>query len=343
MTQLAMDTPLDNSAGELPDPLQLLRMYRTMVLIRRHEERVNELYLQGRIPSTLHLYIGQEAVATGICANLRTEDYVLSTHRPHGHALAKGLEPRHLLAELFAKATGCCRAKGGSMHIGDMRVGVIPAIAIVGGNVPIASGVGLAAKMQKTDRVAVCFFGDGAANEGAWHEGLNVAAIWDLPVIFVCENNLYAASTPVSLTFKVENIADRAAAYGMPGMVVDGNDVLSVYQVGKQAIERARQGGGPTLIECKTYRLCGHSRSDPRTYRSREEEVEWQEQDPIPRFRRWLLAQGVLSAGQLEAVDRDVEEIIDEAIAFAESSPEPQIEDLYTDVFQDPPAAQAEE
>jgi len=335
MSKKDTDLPLGIGSDELPDSERLLRMYRTMVLIRRHEERVNELYLQGRIPSTLHLYIGQEAVATGVCANLRPDDYVLSTHRPHGHALAKGLEPRHLIAELFAKATGCCGAKGGSMHVGDMRVGVVPAIAIVGGSVPIASGVALAAKMQKTDRVAVCFFGEGAANEGAWHEGLNVAAIWDLPVIFVCENNLYAASTPVSLSFKIENIADRAAAYGMPGVVVDGNDVLAVYQASRQAIERARRGGGPTLIECKTYRLCGHSRSDPRTYRSREEEAEWQERDPIPRFRQWLLAEQRFFANQLNKVDQDVEEIIDEAITFAESSPEPQLADLYADVFKE--------
>lgn len=335
MTQEDTNLSLDIDANELPSAELLTRMYRTMVLIRRHEERVNELYLQGRIPSTLHLYIGQEAVATGVCANLRPDDYVLSTHRPHGHALAKGMEPRQLIAELFAKATGCCRAKGGSMHIGDVRVGMLPAMAIVGANVPIAAGVALAAKMQGTDRVAVCFFGDGAANEGAWHEGLNVAAIWDLPVVFVCENNLYAASTPVSLSFKIENIADRAAGYGMPGVVVDGNNVLAVYQAGRQAIERARQGGGPTLMECKTYRQCGHSRSDPRTYRSREEEAEWLERDPILRFRQWLLDHSPCTAEQLQEVDRNVEEIIDEAIAFAESSPEPQLADLYADVFKD--------
>jgi TPP-dependent pyruvate/acetoin dehydrogenase alpha subunit len=222
------------------------------------------------------------------------------------------------------------------MHVGDIRVGVVPAIAIVGGNVPIASGVGLAAKMQGTDNVAVCFFGDGAANEGAWHEGLNVASIWDLPVIFVCENNLYAASTPVSLSFRVDDIADRAAAYGMPGVVVDGNDILAVHEVSRQAIERARQGGGPTLIECKTYRLCGHSRSDPRTYRSRDEEAEWAERDPIPRFRQWLLDNAVSATEQLQQIEQDVEEIIDEAIEFAETSPEPQVSDLYEGVFQEP-------
>jgi len=335
MTQADTTLSLDSDAGELPSRERLLRMYRTMVLIRRHEERVNELYLQGKIPSTLHLYIGQEAVATGVCANLRPDDYVLSTHRPHGHALAKGMEPRYLIAELFARATGCCRAKGGSMHVGDVSVGMLPAIAIVGANVPIAAGVALAARMQRSDRVAICFFGDGAANEGAWHEGLNVAAIWDLPVIFVCENNLYAASTPVSLAFKIENIADRAAGYGLPGVVVDGNDVLAVYQASREAIERARQGGGPTLIECKTYRQCGHSRSDPRTYRSRQEEAEWLAWDPIPRFRQWLLAEQRFTADQLDKVDQDVEEIIEEAIAFAESSPEPQVAELYAGVFKE--------
>jgi pyruvate dehydrogenase E1 component alpha subunit len=327
--------PSGAAAGAMPAPAQLAQMYRTMVLLRRFEERVNELYLQGRIPSTLHLYIGQEAVATGVCANLRPDDYAFSTHRPHGHALAKGVSPQRLLAELYAKATGCCQAKGGSMHVGDMSVGMVPAIAIVGANVPIAAGTALAAKMQGSDRVSVCFFGDGAANEGAWHEGLNVAAIWDLPVIYVCENNLYAASTPVSLTFKVENIADRAAAYGMPGVIVDGNDVLAVFEASRAAIARARAGGGPTLLECKTYRLCGHSRSDPRTYRSKEEEAEWQQLDPIPRFHRQLATQGLCTIQQLQEIEQDVEQTLDQAIAFAESSPEPELAELYTHVFKE--------
>ncbi len=317
----------------VPDGDALRGMYRTMVLIRRFEERVNELYMQGRIPSTLHLYIGQEAVATGVCATLRQGDHVLSTHRPHGHALAKGMAPSALMAELMGKATGCCKAKGGSMHVGDMRVGMVPAIAIVGGSVPIACGFGLAAKMQRSGAVAVSFFGDGAANEGAWHEGLNLAAVWDLPVIFVCENNLYAASTPFATAFKIKDIADRAAAYGMPGRVVDGNDVLAVFQAAHEAVERARRGGGPTLIECKTYRLCGHSRSDPRTYRTREEEAEWQARDPIPRFREWLTASGTATAGELDEIAADVERTIDDAIAFGEASPPPEVADLYADVF----------
>ncbi len=335
MTNPNQIPPSGAAAAAMPAPPQLAEMYRTMVLLRRFEERVNELYLQGRIPSTLHLYIGQEAVATGVCANLRPDDYAFSTHRPHGHALAKGVSPHALMAELYAKATGCCQAKGGSMHVGDMSVGMVPAIAIVGANVPIAAGTALAAKMQGSDRVSVCFFGDGAANEGAWHEGLNVAAIWDLPVIFVCENNLYAASTPVSLTFKVENIADRAAAYGLSGVIVDGNDVLAVFEASRAAIARARAGGGPTLLECKTYRLCGHSRSDPRTYRSKEEEAEWQQLDPIPRFRRQLATQDFCTIAQLQEIEQDVEQTLDQAIAFAESSPAPELAELYTHVFKE--------
>jgi pyruvate dehydrogenase E1 component alpha subunit len=306
-----------------------------MRLIRRFEERVNELYLQGRIPSTLHLYIGQEAVATGVCSALRHDDYVLSTHRPHGHSLAKGVEPKAILAELLGKSTGCCKAKGGSMHVGDISKGVFPAIAIVGGNVPIAAGAGLAAKMRGTDQVVACFFGDGAANEGAFHEGVNVAAIWDLPVVFVCENNLYAASTPYSLAFKVDNVADRASAYGIPGVVVDGMDVLAVYQGAREAVQRAREGGGPTLLECKTYRYCGHSRSDPRNYRTREEEEEWWTRDPIPRMRRYLVDNGLASEERLDAMDASVEDTFDEALEFAEASPEPEAHELFTDVFKE--------
>jgi TPP-dependent pyruvate/acetoin dehydrogenase alpha subunit len=317
------------SNSEIP----LLDMYRTMLTIRRFEERCNYLFMQGRIPSTLHLYIGQEAVATGVCAHLRPDDYALSTHRPHGHALAKGVTPQAIMAELFAKSTGCCKAKGGSMHVGDINTGMIPAIAIVGGNLPMAAGLGLAAKRLGTDRVAVPFFGDGAANEGAFHEGLNMAAIWDLPVVFVCENNLYAASTPVSVAYKVENIAERAAAYGMPGVVVDGNDVEAVYQVAGQAIARARQGQGPTLIECKTYRLCGHSRSDPRTYRSKEEEALWETKDPIPRLGERLKASGLATDEMLAGVEREVTAVIDDAVAFAEESPPPEPEDTLKHVF----------
>lgn len=315
-----------------PD-IPLLDMYRTMLTIRRFEERCNYLYMQGRIPSTLHLYIGQEAVATGVCAHLRPDDYALSTHRPHGHALAKGVSPPAIMAELFAKKTGCCQAKGGSMHVGDISVGMVPAIAIVGANIPIAAGVGLAFKRMGTDRVAVSFFGDGAANEGAFHEGLNMAAIWSLPVVYVCENNLYAASTPVSAAFGIEDISDRAAAYGMPGVTVDGNDVEAVYQVAGEAIARARRGEGPTLIECKTYRLCGHSRSDPRTYRTKEEEALWEAKDPIPRLGNRLSELGLATDESLAAIEQEVTRLVDEAVAFAQESPSPDPAETLAHVF----------
>ena len=320
---------------------QLTGIYRTMVLIRRFEETVNELYMQGRIPSTLHLYIGQEAVAAGVCSVLTREDYVLTTHRPHGHSLAKGVDPKAIMAELFGKATGTCKGKGGSMHVGDIRVGVFPAIAIVGGNAPIAAGAALAAKMLKNGRVSVSFFGDGATNEGDWHEAMNAAAILDLPVLFVCENNLYAASTPFKTAFKVEHIADRACAYGMPGVLVDGNDVLAVRQAALEATERARRGEGPTLIECVTYRQCGHSRSDPRGYRTREEEAEWKLRDPITTFRAYLVEQAKIDEASLRQIEAGVEATIKEAIDFAEASPLPVPADIYTDVFLDSTPAEA--
>ena len=322
-------------ARPLPALDRLLRLYRDMVLVRRFEEVVNELYLQGHIPSTLHLYIGQEAVAVGVCAALRPDDYLLSTHRPHGHALAKGVSPGAILAELYGKATGTCKAKGGSMHVGDIRLGMFPAIAIVGGNVPLAAGAAFASKRLKDGRVTACFFGEGAVNEGAWHEGVNAAAIWDLPVVFVCENNLYAASTPVQAVVHTATVAERARGYGIPGLTIDGNDVLAVLTATQQAVDRARSGQGPTLIECLTYRQCGHSRSDPRTYRAREEEAAWKLKDPLDQFRAWLLTAQQVDETQLQALQSEVEQTIREAIEFAESSPLPQPDDIYTDVFKE--------
>ena len=280
----------DSLAADL-DAGRLLSLYRTMVLIRHFEERVNELYMAGRIPSTLHLYIGQEAVATGVCAALRRDDYVLSTHRPHGHALAKGLAPRVSDGRAICQVRGLLQGQGrldarrghqrgdgpGHRHRGRQRAH------------RRGHGPGCQTPGQRACG-GVSFFGDGAANEGAWHEGLNLASIWHLPVVYVCENNLYAASTPFSTAFAIENVADRASAYGMPGVVVDGNDVLAVYEVAAAAVERARRGDGPTLIECKTYRICGHSRSDPRTYRTREEEARWLDLEPLGRYRQWLVA-----------------------------------------------------
>ena len=310
-----------------------IEMYRRMLTIRRFEERCNQLFMQGKIPSTLHLYIGQEAVAVGVCSHLTERDYATSTHRPHGHAIAKGVDIRTIMAELFAKRTGCCKGKGGSMHVGDIRVGMIPAIAIVGGNIPLTTGVALACKRLGNGSVAVCFMGDGATNEGAFHEGLNMAAIWNLPALFVVENNLYAASTPVGAAFKIRDIADRAAAYGMPGKVVDGMDVLQVYEAAGRAIGLARAGGGPTLLECKTYRLCGHSRSDPRTYRTKEEEQEWAGHDPLLRMAAHLKATGAATDESLAQAEKKVAEAIDEAVAFAESSPAPAPEEALEDVF----------
>jgi pyruvate dehydrogenase E1 component alpha subunit len=321
---------------EIPSDLQgipLLELYHTMLKIRRFEERCNYLYMQGRIPSTLHLYIGQEAVASGVCANLRNDDTLASTHRPHGHAIAKGVSIKSIMAELFGKATGCCKGKGGSMHVGDIRVGMFPAIAIVGAGIPIAAGSALAAKRLGTDRVVVSFFGDGAANEGAFHEGLNMAAIWSLPVIYVCENNLYAASTPFTTAFKVKHVADRAPAYGIPAEIVDGNDVIAVYQAAGRAVARARAGGGPTLLECLTYRQCGHSRSDPRTYRSKAEEEEWLKLDPILRLAERLKQAGMVDDAWLEEVEKQVTADIDEAVAYAEDSPLPEPTDTLKDVF----------
>jgi TPP-dependent pyruvate/acetoin dehydrogenase alpha subunit len=289
--------------------------------------------MQGRIPSTLHLYIGQEAAATGVCAHLRPDDYLFSTHRPHGHAIAKGVSPRSIMAELFAKSTGCCQGKGGSMHVGDVTVGMFPAIAIVGGNAPLAAGTALAAKWLEEERVTVCFMGDGAMNEGAVHEAMNMAAIWDLPVVYVCENNLYAASTPVSTAFKVDDIAGRAAAYGLPGVTVDGNNVEAVYEVAGEAINRARRREGPTLIEAKTYRLCGHSRSDPRTYRSKEEEAAWEAKDPIPALGERLKQFGLATDESLSAIETEVVAVVDDAVAFAEGSPSPEPGDALKHVF----------
>lgn len=312
---------------------KLLSMYEMMLRIRRFEERLNQLFLAGRLPGTIHLYIGQEAVAVGVCSALRPDDYATSTHRPHGHALAKGLSTRAMMAELFAKATGCCRGKGGSMHVGDMRVGMVPAIAIVGAGVPIAAGIGLSCKRRATDQVVACFFGDGALNEGAFHEGLNMAALWNLPVILVCENNFYGASTHISRSMPVTDLAARGAAYGIPAQTVDGMDVLAVHAATSQAVDRARAGQGPTFLECQTYRFVGHSRSDPGLYRPPEEVAEWQARDPIPRLRQQLVEAGTATPEELTAIEENIEAELDDAVAFAEASPDPRPEDALEHVY----------
>jgi TPP-dependent pyruvate/acetoin dehydrogenase alpha subunit len=301
---------------------KMLSLYRQMTLIRHFEEHVYFLYLQGEIPGTIHQYQGQEAVAVGICDHLDSSDWITSTHRPHGHALAKGVKPREALAELYGKATGCCAGKGGSMHLGEPAVGMVPAIAIVGGGNSVIVGMGLAFKLRQTGQVAVCFFGEGATNEGAFHESLNFAAVQHLPIVFVCENNMYGASTAYNKVSLVENVADRAHAYGIRSEIVDGMDVLAVYKSGGEAITAARKGEGPILLECKTYRFTGHSRSDARGYRTKEEENFWKERDPIPRLRHALITEIGISAAIFDEIDNEVKAELQEATAFARMSPD---------------------
>jgi 2-oxoisovalerate dehydrogenase E1 component len=317
---------------EPPDE-KLLEIYRRMLRIRRFENTVYRLFLEGAIPGTVHLYAGEEAVAVGVCMNLRDNDYILSTHRGHGHYIAKGCDLGRLMAELYGRAGGCCKGKGGSMHVGDFSKGMLPAIAIVGANIPIGAGVALSFKMRGTDQVAAAFFGDGAVNQGMWHEGVNLAAVWDLPLLLVCENNFYASSTHISKSLRIERISHRASAYGIKGVTVDGNDVLAVYEAAGEAVERARNGEGPTLIECLTYRHGGHSRGDPATYRPKEEVEEWLKRDPIPRFKSKLMEEGVLEPEEADAIEAEVEEEIRRAVEFAEASPWPNPEVALEDAY----------
>lgn len=311
---------------------QLLNMYRLMVTIRRFEDHLYQLFLQGQVPGTLHQYQGQEAVAVGVCSVLEPDDIIFSTHRPVGHGIAKGMTLKSIAAELWGKADGCAGGKGGQMHMTDVSVGMMPSNAIVGANIPIATGAALGFKLRGEGRVAVSFFGDGAANIGTFHEGINFAAVKNAPVVFVCENNQYAASTHISLVTKIEDIADRAAGYGIPGVIVDGMDVLEVYEVTKAAAERARRSDGPTLIEAKTYRFKGHSRGDPGKYRSPDELSSWQARDPVPRFREYLVGEGIGETSIIE-IEEEVDQAIREAVEFAKSAPEPDPSDTYTHVY----------
>jgi pyruvate dehydrogenase E1 component alpha subunit len=315
------------------DAAWLLGLYRQMVMIREFEDRVKMLFLEGTMPGTIHQYQGQEACAVGVCAALRPDDVITSTHRPHGHAIAKGVSVDAMMAELFGKRTGCCKGKGGSMHIGDLSKGMVPAVAIVGGGLPIATGIGLAFKMRKEKRVAVAFMGDGATNEGTFHESLNMASLWDLPVIFTIENNKYGASTHVSRSMKVEHIAERACAYRMPGFTIDGNDVLAVYEAARGAVERARAGGGPTLLELETYRITGHSRRDPCLYQPEEERKRAVAMEPIGRFAKLLLAGKTADQAKLDAVRAEAKAQVEEAVRKAQADPEPLPEDALEDLF----------
>ncbi len=304
-----------------------------MHLIRKFEETAEASYMRGLIHGTMHLSIGQEASAVGAILPLRRDDYILSTHRGHGHCLAKGADPALMLAEFFGKENGYCRGRGGSMHIADIEGGNLGANGIVAGGLPIAVGVGMSIKAQKQDRVCMVFFGDGATNEGAFHESLNMASIWTLPVVFVCENNKYGMSMDIALAMAVPNVADRASAYAMPGVAVDGNDLAAVAAAATAAIARARTGGGPSLVECKTYRLRGHSKSDRNLYRTKDEIDAWRERDPIRRLEKELVANGRFASEELVAIEKAAQLQIEEALAFAKASPDPDPTELTRDVY----------
>lgn len=316
-----------------PGRNEAVAMYRRMLVIRKFEERAAQCFAAGEIPGFIHLCIGQEASAVGACAPLRTEDLVASNHRGHGHCLAKGADPGLLMAELFGRLTGYCRGKGGSMHLCHVPLGILGTNGVVGAGVPIAVGTALAAQLRGTGQVTVAFFGDGAINTGAVHEGLNLASVWGLPVVFVCENNLYAEFTPQPMHSKEASIAARASGYGLPSVVVDGNDVLAVHAAAVEAIERARRGGGPTLLETLTYRYRGHHEGDPMAYRTKDELEQWRARDPIPRFRAWLLGQGHLDERHDTALVAEVESAIEAATEFARQSPWPAPEQALDDVY----------
>ena len=313
---------------------QLCEMYVTMNTIRVFEERVSYESSTGNVLGPTHLYVGQEAIATGICAVLRTDDYITSTHRGHGHAIAKGCTIDRMMAELFGRATGYCKGKGGSMHIADFSVGMLGANAIVAAGIPIGAGAGLGIQLKNSDQVVASFFGESASNRGPFHEGINLAAVWRLPVLFVCENNQYGQYTAHHHTMLVDNVADRASAYGIPGIFVDGNDVLAVYEAANEAITSIRAGNGPILLECKTYRIEGHNVGDEQYYRTRAEVDAWRgPKDPITRFRTWLLDNAILTEQQDTELQAGVQANVDAAVTFAAESPFPEIETALDDVF----------
>ncbi|MBG9820906.1 acetoin:2,6-dichlorophenolindophenol oxidoreductase subunit alpha [Bacillus safensis] len=309
-------------------------MYQKMQEIRQFEDRVHALFTKGILPGFVHLYAGEEAVAVGVCAHLNEKDSITSTHRGHGHCIAKGCDLKGMMAEIYGKATGLCKGKGGSMHIADFDKGMLGANGIVGGGFPLACGAALTAKYKKTENVSVCFFGDGANNQGTFHEGINLAAIWKLPVIFIAENNGYGEATPFSYASSCKSIVDRAAGYDIPGIQVDGKDVMAVYQAAEQAIERAKNGEGPTLIECMTYRNYGHFEGDAQRYKTNQEKTEHQEErDAITLFKNELIKQQLLTNGELSNIETAVTEAIDEAVQFSQESEYPDQTELLTDVY----------
>jgi pyruvate dehydrogenase E1 component alpha subunit len=313
---------------------RLVRIFETMHNIRKFEEKALHLFEENKLRGSVHLYIGEEAIAATVCSLLRDEDYIASTHRGHGHAIAKGAQLDRAMAELMGKETGYCKGRGGSMHIADVTKGNLGANAIVGGGIPIAVGGALAAQLRGSDQVSIAFFGDGASNEGTFHESLNLASVWKLPIVFVCENNLYGISCHVKESTSVVDIGlERAGAYRMPGYSIDGNDVFAINEVMEQAIARAKAGEGPTLVECKTYRWAGHWTGDPQVYRTREEVEEWKQKDPIKRLRAWLIENGVLSEAECDAIEHKSIEAVEAATRFALESPDPDPARVMDDVF----------
>ena len=304
-----------------------------MVRTRNFELMAEKLFLEGELPGFIHLYIGEEAIATGVIANLRKDDFITSTHRGHGHMIAKGADINRMMAELFGRTTGYCKGKGGSMHIADFSIGVLGANGVVGGGLPIAVGVGLGIKMKKGEQVVVSFFGDGASNTGAFHESLNFASIYKLPIIFVVENNNFASTVRTKETTSVENISDRAVGYGIPGITIDGNDIITVYETAKERIKRAREGGGPSLLEVKTYRIKGHFVGDPELYRDKKEVEEFWLSEPIKKFEKKLVELKMLNEIEKKKTWEDSEKEIKEAVKFAKESPIPIGEDALTDLF----------
>ena len=319
------------------DAEMLLELYNKMVTVRTFETVAGEHFAAGEIPGFIHLSIGQEASSVGVCSCLLPDDYVITTHRGHGHMIAKGADLKRMTAELFGKRTGYCKGKGGSMHIADFSIGILGANGVVAGGLPIIAGAGFSIKMRKTDQVAVCFFGDGASNRGTVHEVMNMASVWKLPIIFVVENNQWASTTPQKASSAVEELSCRAAGYNMPGVTVDGNDLFAVRKATQEAVEHARSGNGPTMLENKTYRIRGHFEGDPQKYRTQAEVAVWQEEnDPIKRMHDYLVTNGILDEKLNRKAWEDAALALEEAIAFAKASPFPEPEEALEDLFVNP-------
>jgi len=312
---------------------ELIKMYTAMVKIRRVEERLMEVFATGVIPGFIHVSIGQEGVAVGVCSALRKDDYITNTHRGHGQAIAKGIDLKGFIAEIYGKRNGVCKGRSGSMHIADKASGILGSNGIVGGGIPLAMGNAFASQYLNDGRVTVCFFGDGASNEGTFHESLNLASLWNLPIMFCCENNEWAQFTPIEKYIRIEEISKRAAAYGMPGISVDGDDILAVYDAAKKAVNRARKGKGPTLIECKTHRWFGHFAGDKQKYRSPEEIETVRQYDPIQRLQKRLAELNILDAKDIDSIEQRIRWEIEQAVKFAEKSPSPEPGELFDDVY----------